>query len=95
MAIAGELTIFAAADLRDHLLEALTNAPEALEVNLEDVSEIDSAGLQLMLAAKREAEMRQKTLRFVGHSTSVRELLQLCDLSARLDLPSPAAADQG
>ena len=44
------------------------------------VTEIDSAGLQLLVAAKLEALIRDKQLHFVGHSKPVLEVLDLCDL---------------
>jgi anti-sigma B factor antagonist len=84
--IKGELTIFTAAELRLQLLEALATNTE-LEVDLAPVSEIDSAGLQLMLAAKREASSRKLTLHFIGHSPAVCEALELCKLSAQLGDP--------
>ncbi|MFZ2269909.1 MAG: STAS domain-containing protein [Azonexus sp.] len=84
--IKGELNIFTAAELRLQLLEALAGNPE-LEVDLTQVSEIDSAGLQLMLAAKREAATRQQTLQFTGHSPAVFDALELCRLSGQLGDP--------
>lgn len=61
--LAGEFTILAAAELRERLLAALAAADE-IEVDLSRVSEIDSAGVQLMVAAKREAAAREKVLSF-------------------------------
>lgn len=84
--IKGELTIFTAAELRRQLLEALATGRE-LEVDLAAVSEIDSAGLQLMVAAKREAAARQQLLHFTGHSPAVFEALELCKLSGHLGDP--------
>jgi len=84
--IKGELTIFTAAELRLQLLEALATNTE-LEVDLAHVSEIDSAGLQLMLAAKREAAGRKLALHFTGHSPAVCDALELCKLSGQLGDP--------
>nr|WP_282959150.1 STAS domain-containing protein [Azoarcus sp. L1K30] len=86
MEIKGELNIFTAAELRLQLLEAIATCTE-LEVDLAHVSEIDSAGLQLMLAAKREAVLRKLTLRFTGHSPAVCDVLELCKLSGQLGDP--------
>ena len=86
MEIKGELNIFTAAELRLQLLEALAGNPD-LEVDLSQVNEIDSAGLQLMLAAKREAAVRKQTLQFTGHSPAVFEALELCRLSGQLGDP--------
>lgn len=84
--IKGELNIFTAAELRLQLLEALATNTE-LEIDLAQVSEIDSAGLQLMLATKREAAGRQQVVHFTGHSPAVCDALELCKLSDQLGDP--------
>ena len=84
--IVGDLNIFNVAELRQRLLDALAAAGE-VEVDLSQVVDIDSAGLQLMLSAKREAKLRYKTLRLVGHSPAVFELIELYDLSTALGDP--------
>lgn len=78
--IEGELSIFTAASLRERLLEALREGAE-VEVDLSNVAEIDTAGVQLMLAARREAGVRHASLRFVGHSPAVAGVLDLFELS--------------
>lgn len=84
--IKGELSIFAAAALRQQLLDALDSGLN-VEVDLSLVSEMDSAGLQLMVAAQREAGVRNKSLRFTSHSPAVADILELCDLSGQLGDP--------
>jgi len=84
--IEGELSIFTAAALRLRLLDAI-GAGKEVEVDLSGVSEIDSAGTQLMIAAKREAVARNKSLRFTGHSEAVVDILELCDLGGHLGDP--------
>ncbi len=86
VAIHGELTIATAAAVRTDLLEALDHADE-VEVDLAQVAEIDSAGIQIMVAAKREAKARSKTLRFVGHVPAVLEALDFTDLIGYLGDP--------
>lgn len=81
IAIAGELSIFTAAAIRADLLAALDRAKE-VEVDLTQVTTLDSAGVQLMVAAKREAAALDKRLRFCGHSPAVLDTLDLTDLSA-------------
>lgn len=85
-AIEGELNIFTATEQRQRLLDALSAGTE-VEVDLSQVSEIDSAGLQLMVAAKREAAARNKPLRFTCHSPPVFDILELCDLAGHLGDP--------
>ena len=84
--ISGELSIYTAATLRRQLLDALDAAPQ-LEVDLAGVTEMDSAGVQLMVAAKREATMRNKLVQFTAHSQVVVDVLELLDLSAHLGDP--------
>lgn len=84
--ITGELSIFTASALREQFLDALDTASE-LEIDLSGVSEIDSAGIQLMVAAKKEAMSREKSLRFTGHSPAVYEVLELFELSGHFGDP--------
>lgn len=82
LCIGGEFTIFTAAELKDRLLDTIARAPAPeIEIDLSDITEIDSAGLQLMIMAKREATSQGKNLRFCRHSDPVLDLLDLCDLA--------------
>ena len=60
--IEGEMTIYTAADLKAQLMPHLGQDGE-LEIVLADVCEIDSAGLQLLILAKREASRNETALR--------------------------------
>ena len=82
LAISGEFTIFSAAALKQTLLDTIAQGgPGDIDIDLSDVSEIDSAGLQLMVMTKREAAAAGKNVRFVRHSDAVLDLIDLCDLS--------------
>lgn len=76
----GELTIYTAAERKEQLMNLLNQSP-ALEINLAQVSELDTAGLQLLILAKMESQRRQVPLSIVGHSHAVRDVLELCNLS--------------
>jgi anti-anti-sigma factor len=92
IAVSGEFTVFNAIVLREQFLAALDEA-DSVEVDLTRVTEIDSAGVQLMLAAQREAEERHKGLIFANFSPPVADALALTDLSAGFAPPplqSPA-----
>ena len=78
--IEGELTIFTAAKQKIQLLEFLASDQE-LELNLSKVTELDTAGLQLLILAKREAAQAHKTLKFVMHSKVVLDILELANLT--------------
>jgi anti-sigma B factor antagonist len=86
IAVEGELNIFKVADLRQRLLEAISDGSE-VEVDLSHVSEIDSAGIQLMVAAKREAATRSKLLRFTGSGPAVSDIIELFSLASYLGEP--------
>jgi anti-sigma B factor antagonist len=77
--IEGEMTIYNALELKDQLLAPLDQCAH-MEIDLAGVSEIDSAGLQLLVMAKNEARARGKTLRISGHSPAVLDVLDICNL---------------
>jgi len=76
-----ELTIFTAADLKPQLLNFL-NEDDELEIDLSKIVEMDTAGLQLLILIKREANKAGKKLHFIFHSKTVLEILELTDLTA-------------
>jgi anti-anti-sigma factor len=76
--IAGELTIFRAVELK----QALLAVPAPQEVDLSGVTEIDTAGLQLLILAKRTAQAQQLGLRLLSPSAVVTELFELLGLVA-------------
>lgn len=88
LSLVGELNIYNAATLWQELLPAL-EARSQLEVDLESVEDFDTAGVQVLLAFKSEAERQDKFLRFVRHSTVVWEVLELLDLVAELGDSTP------
>lgn len=77
--IAGEMTIYHAAEMKGELLPCLEHGTEA-EIDLSEVSEMDTAGFQLLLLAKREAASSGKQLRLVAHSPAVLEVLDLFNM---------------
>jgi len=81
--IEGELTIFRALELKD----ALLSEPMPLEIDLSGVTELDSAGVQLLLLAKKTAQAAQRELRLVAHSPAVIEVFELLNLAALFNDP--------
>lgn len=86
--IEGELTIYRAAELKQLLL----SQPQLTEIDLSAVTEIDTAGVQLLLAARKAAQAQQRELHLVQASPSVLELLGLLNLGPGLGLPVAEAA---
>jgi len=68
------------------------NQSAELQVDLSGVSEVDGAGVQLLLAAKREAQHRGGTLTLIGHPPQFIEALELTDLAR--DFGDPLVLDQ-
>ncbi len=91
LGIEGEFTIFRAGEL----MHALLADPPPTEVNLSGVTEIDTAGLQLLMLAKKKALAEQRELRLVAHSAAVTEVFELLNLAAYFGDPlvvAPRAA---
>lgn len=78
--IEGELNIYRAAELKELLLTPLYQGL-SLEVDLSAVAEIDTAGVQLLLLAKRTAREHACELRLVAHSPAVVDVFELLDLA--------------
>lgn len=76
--IEGELTIFRAMELKPALLPT----PPLDEIDLSGVTDIDSAGVQLLMLAKKTAAASNRELRIVGHSPAVIEVFELLNVAA-------------
>lgn len=87
----GELTIYSAGETKLRLLEALGRA-KSLDIELADVTEVDTAGLQLLILAKDEAARQGKSLRYLNHSPALLATLDLCGLTERFGDPVAPAA---
>ncbi len=80
LALVGEFCVFNAAEVKPQLFE-LIQAGAAQEIDLSQVSEIDTAGVQLLLMAKRVAASVERELVLVNHSEAVLEIIELLNLS--------------
>jgi anti-sigma B factor antagonist len=76
-----ELTIAFAAATRDSLFDALHAQSGDLALNLSGVTDIDSAGVQLLLATQRSLVERGNALVLQTPSAPVREALAVFGLS--------------
>jgi anti-sigma B factor antagonist len=81
-----DLTIYHALDQKNMLLDALA-AGDELELDLLPVSEMDTAGLQLLILLKKEAERSGKRVSIVAHSQAVRAVIDFCNLATELGDP--------
>ena len=87
-----DMTIYHAAIQKKALIDAL-HARARLEIDLSAVGEIDTAGFQLLVLVKREAQRLGKQAHIVAHSEAVRELLDFYNMAAEFGDPMliPAA----
>lgn len=83
VSLEGDVTVGTAAELKAALASAIAEHEET-EVDLGAVEEMDTAGLQLMLMAKR---CEGKTVRFINHSAAVLRVLELANLGQQLGDP--------
>lgn len=80
VALVGELCVFNAKALKPRLLALLKPAAE-LEMDLSRVSEVDTAGIQLLFLAKSEAARIACRLNFIRHSDPLLDVISLLNLS--------------
>ena len=85
LALGPDLTIAHAATCRDALVDALCATAGDLVLDLRGVTDIDSAGLQLLLATRRSVAERGAALQITGLSETAAEALAVFGLDARLD----------
>ena len=79
--VEGELSIYRAHELKQMFIAAV-HSVAALEVDLARVTELDSAGVQLLMLLQNMARECGCSLRFSGHSAAVREVFGLLNLGA-------------
>jgi anti-anti-sigma factor len=75
----GPMTIYNAIDVKSRLMEGLHRA-EILELDLSHVEEMDSAGFQLLVMAKRESQRLGHAMRIVAHSQTVRDVIEFYNM---------------
>ncbi len=90
--VRGEMTIYAAASIKEPLFSAIADRAKQCRVDLSEVSELDTAGLQLLLMVKRICAARELVLQMVKPSAAVREVMDLLRIR---DLGAAAPATVG
>ena len=90
VSLAGELTIYTVAEIKAGLAEAMEGSKD-IEVDLSGITETDTAGLQLMLIAKRSPGTE---VRFVNHPAAVLRLVDLANLGGVLGDPLVISATE-
>lgn len=77
----GEMNIYNAISIKEELFPFFSQ-PENIEINLSRVRDIDSAGVQLLILAKREISKSGRELRLTNHSRVALEMFELYNLAA-------------
>ena len=87
------MTIYTCGELKPRVLQELAAHPDATQLDLSHVVEMDTAGLQLLLTARRYAKDAGRELSVANPSHVVAEVLELCRLDALLAPPADAVAE--
>jgi len=95
--VEGDLTVLTAAAQKTSLLEVLRTPYTVVELDLAEVTEIDTAGIQLLLLGCEVAMVVGGALRLTVLSPAVREVIELLKLEAvfaRAAVHCPVCATQ-
>lgn len=79
LTVAGEVNIYAAAEFKDRVDEKVAGCT-ALEMDLSGVSELDTTGVQVLMAMKHQCSAEERELRLVSHSPAVLDVFELYGL---------------
>lgn len=77
--VSEDMNVYNASAQKAMLLNALAGCQE-LEMDLSQVGEMDTAGFQILLLAKREALKANKTVWLMARSKAVTELIDLYNM---------------
>lgn len=82
ISVSGEVDLATAADLERALSDALTSTnASTIEVDLAQVEFMDSAGLRVLVAARKQAEDAGRTLKLRSPHDRVRRIIEITGLS--------------
>lgn len=82
--VAGEITIYDASEFKEKLDSILKESFTAIEIDLSKITKMDTSGLQILLALKKEAKAKDLFVRLVRHSHAVLKLIDLYGLTGFL-----------
>lgn len=78
--IHGEIDVFSAPGLRDELLRVIRRYGPQLALDLEGVTFMDCAGVNVLLATRRRARLEDGSVDVIGASPRVRRVISLLGL---------------
>lgn len=84
--VKGEVDVSNAGELRSALEAAAEAAPESIEVNLAEVSYIDSTGIGVLVGAAHSAEEAKRSFSVVSPQPNVKRVLGLLGVEKDLNV---------
>jgi anti-anti-sigma factor len=72
----GEMSIYNVKQIKNPLVDSIKDY-SGIELDLSKVSKIDTAGYQLLIAAKREANVKGKSVRLLNPAVEVKNIFNL------------------
>ncbi|HUD77889.1 MAG TPA: STAS domain-containing protein [Streptosporangiaceae bacterium] len=90
ISVTGEIDLYTAPRLQSELMTALGTNPARLIVDMSGVEFCDSTGINVLLAAHRQARERGGELQLAAPGSAIRKVLQVTGLEAVfsvVDLP--------
>ncbi|VAW77347.1 hypothetical protein MNBD_GAMMA13-272 [hydrothermal vent metagenome] len=82
--VGDDMTIYTACEMKDKLLQKLAKCQE-MELDLSQVAEFDTAGFQLLVLLKREAERNEIPLLVKNHSPVVLDIFELYQVTEQVE----------
>ena len=86
--VGGEIDVHSAAELRDQLLRVIRRHSPCVALDLDDVTFMDWAGVEVLLATRRRAGLEGGWVHVVRASPCVRRMLILAGLERAFALPN-------
>ncbi len=78
------MTIYTACEMKDKLIQELAKC-QAVELDLSQVVELDTAGFQLLMLLKREAERNKTSFLVKNHSPTVQDFFKLYHVTEQIE----------
>jgi len=82
--IEGDMTVYTACAMKDKLMQKLAKC-QAMELDLSQVVEFDTAGFQLLVLLKHEAERSETPLLMKTPSPAVQDVFELYHVSEQVE----------
>jgi anti-anti-sigma factor len=90
--VSGEMTIYAAATLKEELLAVMAGQSQECRLDLSKVTELDTCGLQMLLMAQRACASHNAHISVTQTSPAVREVVDLLRIDSLHAAPAAAEA---